>query len=236
MDVTYTKNEDGTTLLRVVLDDFSSKCLHSLCARPEDWVENIISSGCYARVKDRHCEPPVGKCVENEDDSCMIEVEIDAVHGECMQEIFSNVPEQIKYIISERINIEADEIMDQAMDPNKSRYQIVMEHQITAPVQADEDIPFVDQTAEALQTTKEALQTTKEDLQTTATNLQTTKTELKADLQTTRTELAEERALHETTRTQLRNTQTELDVAKIKLLNIEARMQIIESNISKVVV
>ena len=87
-----------------------------------------------------------------------------------------------------------------------------------------------------LQTTKEALQTTKEDLQTTATNLQTTQTELKADLQTTRTELAEERTLHETTRTQLRNTQTELDVAKIKLLNIEARMQIIESNISKVVV
>ena len=66
--------------------------------------------------------------------------------------------------------------------------------------------------------------------------LQTTKTELKADLQTTQTELTEERALHETTRTQLRNTQTELDVAKIKLLNIEARMQIIESNISKVVV
>ena len=49
-------------------------------------------------------------------------------------------------------------------------------------------------------------------------------------------DLSEERTLHETTRTQLRNTQTELDVAKIKLLNIEARMQIIESNISKVVV
>ena len=77
----------------------------------------------------------------------------------------------------------------------------------------------------ALQEVDRQLQTTKEDLQTTRT-----------DLQTTRTELAEERTLHETTRTQLRNTQTELDVAKIKLLNIEARMQIIESNISKVVV
>ena len=81
----------------------------------------------------------------------------------------------------------------------------------------------------ALQEVDRQLQTTKEDLQ-------TTKTELKADLQTTQTELVEERTLHETTRTQLRNTQTELDVAKIKLLNIEARMQIIESNISKVVV
>ena len=67
-------------------------------------------------------------------------------------------------------------------------------------------------------------------------DLSDTKVELKADLQTTQTELTEERTLHETTRAQLRTTQTELDVAKIKLLNIEARMQIIESNISKVVV
>ena len=90
-----------------------------------------------------------------------------------------------------------------------------------------------------LQTTRTELTETKADLQTTQSEL----TETKADLQTTRTELTEtkaelveERTLHETTRTQLRNTQTELDVAKIKLLNIEARMQIIESNISKVVV
>ena len=60
--------------------------------------------------------------------------------------------------------------------------------------------------------------------------------EVDRQLQTTRTELTEERTLHDTTRTQLRTTQTELDVVKIKLLNIEARMQIIESNISKVVV
>ena len=94
------------------------------------------------------------------------------------------------------------------------------------------------------------LETTRIDLATLQATLEATKTELKADLQTTKedlqttlTELAEtktrideERTLHETTRTQLRNTQTELDVAKIKLLNIEARMQIIESNISKVVV
>jgi len=83
---------------------------------------------------------------------------------------------------------------------------------------------------------KADLSDTKTNLSETKTNLSKTKTELKADLQTTRTELTEERTLHETTRTQLRNTQTELDVAKIKLLNIEARMQIIESNISKVVV
>ena len=49
-----------------------------------------------------------------------------------------------------------------------------------------------------------------------------------------KTQLDEERTLHETTRTQLRNTQTELEVAKIKLLNIEARMSILEANFSKV--
>jgi hypothetical protein len=88
----------------------------------------------------------------------------------------------------------------------------------------DKDAIFTVATA-ALQEVDRQLQTTQTDLRTTQTNLQTTQTEL-----------TEERALHETTRTQLRNTQTELDVAKIKLLNIEARMQIIESNISKVVV
>jgi len=76
----------------------------------------------------------------------------------------------------------------------------------------------------------------KDILNETKTELKADLSETKADLQTTQTELTEERTLHETTRTQLRNTQTELDVAKIKLLNIEARMQIIESNISKVVV
>jgi len=80
------------------------------------------------------------------------------------------------------------------------------------------------------------LSDTKADLSETKSELKADLSETKTNLQTTQTELTEERTLHETTRTQLRNTQTELDVAKIKLLNIEARMQIIESNISKVVV
>ena len=54
------------------------------------------------------------------------------------------------------------------------------------------------------------------------------------ELTNIKTQLDEERTLHETTRTRLRNTQTELEVAKIKLLNIEARMSILETNFSKV--
>ena len=89
-----------------------------------------------------------------------------------------------------------------------------IEVKMTPPLAQEKDL-------EATKTELKAdLSETKADLSETKTNLQTTQT----DLQTTRTELAEERTLHETTRTQVRNTQTELDVAKIKLLNIEARM------------
>ena len=45
-DVTHTINENGTSLLHVELDAYNSKCLHLLAKRPEDWVENIISSRC----------------------------------------------------------------------------------------------------------------------------------------------------------------------------------------------
>jgi hypothetical protein len=97
-------------------------------------------------------------------------------------------------------------------------------------------IQLVPYLIKAVQEIHQTHQTTKTELKADLSETKADLSETKADLQTTRTELAEERALHETTRTQLRNTQTELDVAKIKLLNIEARMQIIESNISKVVV
>ena len=47
-----------------------------------------------------------------------------------------------------------------------------------------------------------------------------------------KTQLDEQRALHETTRTQLRDTQTELEVTKLKLANVEARLKILEVTIS----
>jgi septal ring factor EnvC (AmiA/AmiB activator) len=130
---------------------------------------------------------------------------------------------------SKQIEIEDDDEFKALLEESEIADEIFVWGQTVDDFHSiDKNYIFTVATA-ALQEVDRQLQTTKEDLQ-------TTKTELKADLQTTRTELAEERALHETTRTQLRNTQTELDVAKIKLLNIEARMQIIESNISKVVV
>jgi hypothetical protein len=116
-----------------------------------------------------------------------------------------------------------------------------IEVKVTPPPAHEKDLETTRIDLEATKTELKAdLSETKTELKA---DLSETKSELKTNLQTTQTELTkaktqidEERTLHETTRTQLRNTQTELDVAKIKLLNIEARMQIIESNISKVVV
>ena len=50
-----------------------------------------------------------------------------------------------------------------------------------------------------------------------------------------KTQLDEERALHETTKAELaklRDTQTELEVTKLKLANVEARLKILEVTIS----
>ena len=67
----------------------------------------------------------------------------------------------------------------------------------------------------------------KADLQTTDTNLQTTRTELtetKADLQTTRTELTEERTLHETTRTQLQDVLRKFEKLEMRTAYLESAL------------
>ena len=67
-----------------------------------------------------------------------------------------------------------------------------------------------------------------EDLQTTRTqlneDLQTTRTQLEEDLQTTRTELEED----------LQTTRTELEITKLKLLNTEARLKMVEQTMTSI--
>ena len=58
------------------------------------------------------------------------------------------------------------------------------------------------------------------------------KTQLDDELTNIKSQLDEERTLHATTRTQLRDTQTELEVTKLKLANVEARLKILEVNYS----
>jgi F0F1-type ATP synthase membrane subunit b/b' len=94
--------------------------------------------------------------------------------------------------------------------------------------------------SEDLQTTRtqlnEDLQTTRTDLQTTRTqlneDLETTRTQLNEDLQTTRTQLNEDL---QTTRNQLQeDLQTELEVTKLKLLNTEARLNMVEQTMTSI--
>ena len=58
------------------------------------------------------------------------------------------------------------------------------------------------------------------------------KSQLDDELTNIKTQFDEERTLHATTRTQLRDTQTELEVTKLKLANVEARLKILEVNYS----
>ena len=190
-EVTHTIHENGTSLLRVELDNYHSKCLHSLANPPEDWVENIISSRCQplcCRLWECHIkecckhdnmekktskamlilgyEPdpelifePVGKCVDNEDGSCVIEVEIDGIYTKKIQELLPDFSQEVKSMICDNVDLEAEAILDKVASRgehiNKSKREIVLEYQreeITEP--EFEDIPFVDHNAEALQTEK----------------------------------------------------------------------------------
>ena len=187
---------------------------------------------------------PRAKRVEHADGSGEIEVEIDAIYTACLRYLMSS--SDIEKILCRRIEKEVDHVVEESImngtTTGKTKKELVLEFQPKIHID-----PKSETIAEYIHSSRGELANVKNQLEVNNTKLesdihatrekmvndhQTTRTEL----ETTRTQIDEERALYETTRTQLRNTQTELDVAKIKLLNIEARMQIIESNISKVVV
>jgi hypothetical protein len=109
---------------------------------------------------------PVGKCMDNEDGSCVIEVEIDGMYTKKIQELLPDISQEVKSMICDNVELEAEAILDKVAirgeHINKSKREIVLEYQrekITEP--EFEDTPFVDQTAEDLQTTKEELQSEK---------------------------------------------------------------------------
>ena len=194
---------------------------------------------------------PRAKRVEHADGSGEIEVEIDAIYTACLRYLMSS--SDIEKILCRRIEKEVDHVVEESImngtTTGKTKKELVLEFQPKIHID-----PKSETNAEDIHSGRGELANVKNQLEVNNTKLesdihatrekmvndhQTTRTELETthtELAETKTQIDEERTLHETTRTQLRNTQTELDVAKIKLLNIEARMQIIESNISKVVV
>ena len=105
---------------------------------------------------------PVGRCLDNEDGSCVIEVDIDAIYTKKIQELLPNFCESVTSIIRESLLFEEESILDKVAHKgehtNKKARDIIMEYQheeIPEPV--FENTPSVD----TLQTTKSELQSEK---------------------------------------------------------------------------
>jgi hypothetical protein len=102
---------------------------------------------------------PVGKCVDNEDGSCVIEVEIDGMYTKKIQELLPDLSQEVKSMICDNVDLEAEAILDKVSSrgehTNKSKREIVLEYQREEIAEPEfEDTPFVDRTAEALQSEK----------------------------------------------------------------------------------
>ena len=161
---------------------------------------------------------PVGKCVDNEDGSCVIEVEIDAVYTKKIQELLPDLSQNVKSMICDNVDLQAEAIVEKVVSSthlNKTKREIVIEYQHEKnPEPEFEDIPFVDHNAEALQTTKSELKA----------YLQTTKTELKADLQTTKEDLQSKATLED-----LQTVKTQLQTTNEQNQKLEARIAFLET-------
>jgi|UniRef100_A0A6C0JCU1 hypothetical protein len=158
-EVTFKKQPDKTSILTVKLDELSFKCMKAISNPPDDWVENIITSRCFPKCEDlweahvtksilQDVEPkqskamlllgyeplpelifnPKGKFTEYE-----IEVEIDTIYTKCTELIFSNIVDEVKTLICDRIDIMINEIVNYAVKngqyKNKTKRDIIMEYE-----------------------------------------------------------------------------------------------------------
>ena len=250
-EVTFTKNSDDTSILTVKLDGISSKSMKALSNVPEDWVENIISSRCQPMCENLWQEhvktclrdnvtpkvsktmlllgydppselifQPKGSCIDIDDGSCVIEVTIDPLFTKCIQDVFTDPSKEIKSIICTRVEMQIEVMIDEAVSKNlhlgKTRDEIIMSYQSEETIVefSDDEEPFID---------------------TNRTDLQTTRTQLEEDLQTTRTQLGEDLQTEKVKTQQMKeDLQTELEVAKLKLLNTEARLKMVEQTMTSI--
>ena len=250
-EVTFTKNSDDTSILTVKLDGISSKSMKALSNVPEDWVENIISSRCQPMCENLWQEhvktclrdnvtpkvsktmlllgydppselifQPKGSCIDNDDGSCVIEVTIDPLFTKCIQDVFTDPSKEIKSIICTRVEMQIEVMIDEAVSKNlhlgKTRDEIIMSYQSEETIVefSDDEEPFID---------------------TNRTDLQTTRTQLEEDLQTTRTQLGEDLQTEKVKTQQMKeDLQTELEVTKLKLLNTEARLKMVEQTMTSI--
>ena len=76
---------------------------------------------------------PIGRRRDNDDGSCVIDVEIDVIYTKKIQELLPNLCESVKSIICEHVELEAEEILDKVAHKgehvNKKARDIIMEYQ-----------------------------------------------------------------------------------------------------------
>lgn len=60
---TYTKNSDNTSTFTITMNDVCTKCLETLCADPEEYIKNFVTSRTemectriYQEETERHLE------------------------------------------------------------------------------------------------------------------------------------------------------------------------------------
>ena len=140
------------------------ECHVKECCKDETMVKKATKAELILGYQpDSECiYEPIGRRRDNDDGSCVIEVDIDAIYTKKIQELLPNFCESVKSIICEHVELEAEEILDKVVHKgehvNKKARDIIMEYQhedIPEPV--FENIPSVD----PLQTTKSELQSEK---------------------------------------------------------------------------
>ena len=76
---------------------------------------------------------PIGRRRDNDDGSCVIDVEIDAIYTKKIQELLPKLCENVKSIICENVELEVEEILDKVAHKgehvNKNARDIIMEYQ-----------------------------------------------------------------------------------------------------------
>jgi hypothetical protein len=177
--------------------------------------------------------------VVNKDLSATVTLELCNVCYKSMLTVTSDPREWIENVTHNRARKAGDIIYKHEIDhhlengtlpPNATKGDLILSYEFPVVTEPDTGDVIDDPVDPVIKT-----QQIEEDLQTTKTTLeadiQTSKTELKADLsetktnlQTTRTELTEERALHETTRTQLQDVLRKFEKLEMRTAYLESAL------------
>lgn len=91
---------------------------------------------------------PIGRRRDNDDGSCVINVEIDVIYTKKIQELLPNLCESVKSIICEHVELEAEEILDKVAHKgehtNKKARDIIMEYQHELLIEETDEAPVSD--------------------------------------------------------------------------------------------